>query len=215
MQWRLDHQFHRRQAEAGAIVDNIAMLPQLSITLLRLKYQQKPLRQSGVLHGSERWNRLQLTPHNLNCSHVFLDHLSQSPVLLWQRQRHSQRLQLPARHQSNSFRSVTFTWSRLSWFQSVTGSCVSYECVAAPKLHVTVIYSTLQRGFFCSVMPAVDIMELLRQRRCRVLKRVPKASRITAAEKLAEMLRLVQGSHKNWKSRNCQGKKFSQGSQGS
>jgi len=34
-------------------------------------------------------------------------------------------------------------------------------------------------------------MELLHQRRCRVLKRVPKASRIAAADKLAETLRRI------------------------
>ena len=34
-------------------------------------------------------------------------------------------------------------------------------------------------------------MEMLRQRRCRVLKRIPKASRIPAAEKLSETLRKV------------------------
>jgi hypothetical protein len=36
---------------------------------------------------------------------------------------------------------------------------------------------------------STDIMELLRHHRCRVLKRVPKASQLPAAEKLAEALR--------------------------
>ena len=40
-------------------------------------------------------------------------------------------------------------------------------------------------------LSAADIMELLRHRRCRVLKRVPKASRIPAADKLAATLRQV------------------------
>ena len=41
------------------------------------------------------------------------------------------------------------------------------------------------------VQSPTDIMELLCQRRCRVLKRVPKASRIPAADKLSETLRHV------------------------
>src|SRR5664279_3407903 len=42
-----------------------------------------------------------------------------------------------------------------------------------------------------AVRSPADIMELLRHRRCRVLKRIPKASRIPAAGKLAETLRQV------------------------
>src|SRR5664279_4677870 len=42
-----------------------------------------------------------------------------------------------------------------------------------------------------AVRSSADIMELLRHRRCRVLKRIPKASRIPAADKLAETLRQV------------------------
>ena len=41
------------------------------------------------------------------------------------------------------------------------------------------------------IRTSVDIMELLRHRRVRVLKRVPKSSRIPAAEKLGETLRQV------------------------
>ena len=46
-------------------------------------------------------------------------------------------------------------------------------------------------GWVHTLAPALspeDIMDMLGQQRRRVLKRVPKASRIPAAEKLAEML---------------------------
>jgi hypothetical protein len=42
-----------------------------------------------------------------------------------------------------------------------------------------------------------DIMEMLRRHRCRVLKRVPKASRIPAAEKLASTLQQVLANPDN------------------
>ena len=42
-----------------------------------------------------------------------------------------------------------------------------------------------------SAQKSTDILEILRMHRCRVLKRVPKASRIPAADKLADTLRHV------------------------
>jgi hypothetical protein len=48
---------------------------------------------------------------------------------------------------------------------------------------------------------STDIMELLRHHRCRVLKRVPKASRPPAAEKLAQVLRQIVADREcveNW-----------------
>jgi hypothetical protein len=42
-----------------------------------------------------------------------------------------------------------------------------------------------------STQSSADIMELLHHHRCRALKRVPKASRLSAAEKLAEVLRQI------------------------
>ena len=51
--------------------------------------------------------------------------------------------------------------------------------------------TTIPSSYAAQSQSPEDIMEMLRQRRCRVLKRVPKASRIPAAEKLSETLRKV------------------------
>ena len=44
--------------------------------------------------------------------------------------------------------------------------------------------TTIPSSYAAQSQSPEDIMEMLRQRRCRVLKRVSKASRISAAEKL-------------------------------
>ena len=51
--------------------------------------------------------------------------------------------------------------------------------------------TTIPSSFAAQGQSPEDIMEMLRQRRCRVLKRVPKASRTPAGEKLSETLRKV------------------------
>ena len=69
--------------------------------------------------------------------------------------------------------------------ESVQNVVPKQSCTAAPS------DTTIPSSYAAQSQSPEDIMEMLRQRRCCVLKRVPKASRILAAEKLSETLRKV------------------------
>ena len=57
--------------------------------------------------------------------------------------------------------------------------------------HTSLTSAAVQSDRTSAAQSPDDVLQLLRHLRCRVLKRVPKASRIPAAEKLADTLRCV------------------------
>ena len=111
-------------------------------------------------------------------------------------------LQLSAHPQSDCSRPISFTRSGCpgSSRPPVTGSTTSVTLRPKPSTRSSTAAGQNDSANTAPSTPplsAADITELLRHRRCCVLKRVPKARRISAAEKLAVTLRQVMADPDN------------------